>query len=46
MMIVSSPQPPDIGQHRRQRRFETAIYSILVIQALELLILTMLLVGR
>ena len=43
MMIVSSPQPPDT---RRQRRFETAIYSILVIQALELLILTMLLVRQ
>jgi len=43
MMIVSSPPPPDI---KRQSRLESAIWTILCIQVLEVLVLIILLVRR
>ena len=46
MMIVSSPQPPDIQQQQRQSRIESAIWSILVVQVLEMLVLIVLLTRR
>jgi hypothetical protein len=46
MMIVSSPQPPDIKQQQRQQRLETAIWTILCVQVLEVLVLIMMLVRR